>query len=388
MRSGWQVAICVFAGGCAGRVPSPTSSPAPPTVFHAESQVITPGGGGGERELMSRGESALAQQKWAEAIDAFELLVAAGRIDDALARDAARILYDLGLAYEGAGQREKASARYHELARRFPATAEARAGLVRVLEVHAYLEQWPELGETSKTLLSRADIDPIDRLTALGGRGLSEVELGADGDAMRDVQAGLDLVDELHYGAENRLPVAAAQLRFALAEIRRLRSERIVLLPVTPDFLLKIEARCQGLLDAQNTYADAIRSVDPHWAAMSGYRIGEMYRDLHRDLMLIPPTSQAKTEKQKQLFFAMMHLRYRVLLEKGLEMMRRTLALGQRIGDDSSWLLRARRAEADMEVALVDEKATLAKFPYGEEELRKALDVLQKKAEASPPPTP
>jgi hypothetical protein len=123
-----------------------------------------------------------------------------------------------------------------------------------------------------------------------------------------------------------------------------------------------------------------MRSEDPHWAAMSGYRIGEMYRALHHDLVQIPPTDQAKTDKQRQLFFAMMHMRYRVLLEKGLEMMKRTTAFASKNPDVVQWAKRAETARADMEQALADEKAIFATFPYTEDEVQKALSILEKKA--------
>jgi tetratricopeptide (TPR) repeat protein len=356
-------------------------SPEPPIAIQAEPQIITKDEGASERELMERGTRALGLQQWREAADAFETLVAAHRVGGE-GPSAPSVLYHLALAYEGLGERERARDRYHELAEAYPSSAEARAALERAEAIHAFLEEWKALGDTAATLLSRTDLDEVDRLTALGARGLSRVEGGDDAGAMRDIQDGLDIVDTLRYGAENRLPVGAAQLRFALAEVRRARSERISFLPVSADFLVKIEMRCQGLLDAQNAYADAIRSVDPHWAAMSGFRIGEMYRTLHRDLMLIPPTEQAKSDPQKQLFFAMMHVRYRVLLEKGLEMMQRTVALGAKVHDTSSWVTRAQAAQKDMELALADEQATIARFPYSEETIQKALDILKKKAEA------
>ena len=81
---------------------------------------------------------------------------------------------------------------------------------------------------------------------------------------------------------------------------------------------LSANARCDGLMDAQHAYGEAMRSTDAHWIAMSGFRVGEMYRKLHHDLMVIPPTLLAKSDKQKQIFFAIMHVRYRVLLEKVL----------------------------------------------------------------------
>ena len=44
----------------------------------------------------------------------------------------------------------------------------------------------------------------------------------------------------------------------------------------------------------------------------------------------------------------MMRVRYRVLLEKGLEMMKRTVALGTQTAEVSPWVERARAAEAEM----------------------------------------
>ena len=181
-------------------------------------------------------------------------------------------------------------------------------------------------------ILARKDIDPAERMLGLGARGLSKIQAGEETAATRAIQQGLELMDETRYGATGQLPVAAAMLKYANGELRKFRSEKISLNPPGSDFVLKLEMRCAFLLEAQSSYADAIRSVDPQWAAMSGYRVGEMYRTLHHDLMLIPPTDKAKTEHDKQLFYGIMHVRYRVLLEKGLEMMKRTLALGEKTG--------------------------------------------------------
>jgi hypothetical protein len=63
-------------------------------------------------------------------------------------------------------------------------------------------------------------------------------------------------------------------------------------------------------------------------------------------------------------------------------MMRRTVALGAKVHDTSSWVTRAEAAQKEMEIALADEQAILAKFPYSEETIQKALDLMQKKVEA------
>ena len=135
----------------------------------------------------------------------------------------------------------------------------------------------------------------MDRIVALGSRGLARVELGEDGPRLKDVLDGLEIADQLHYGARDVLPVAVAQLRFALGEVRRVRSERITFDPLPADFAEKKSRSVRRLLEAQAAYAMAVRSIDPHWAAMAGYRVGEMYRALHRDLMQIPPPATSKT---------------------------------------------------------------------------------------------
>ena len=97
---------------------------------------------------------------------------------------------------------------------------------------------------------------------------------------------------------------------------------------------------------------------------------------------MILPNDKAKTEHDKQLFYGIMHVRYRVLLEKGNEMMKRTLALGEKTGVGSAWMKRAETLKVEMDRALEEETAILAKFPFTEQELQRALEIMKKKAEA------
>lgn len=369
----WSLAIAVLAG-CGGA----SQKVVEPSGHHdVPNQIIGPRAEGTAQELLAKGERALIAQKWQEAIDAFEAVIAA---DPAAANDP-NVLYDLAVAYEGIGEREKARARFREVIRRFPNDPHAKHALAREVSLDAYLEDWKALGEAGEVILARKDIDAVEKMLGLGARGLARAISGDEAGASHDIQTGLDLVEENRYGATGQLPVAAAMLRFAHGELRKLRSEKISLNPPGPDFVLRLEMRCQLLLDAQSAYADAIRSVDPHWAAMSGFRVGDMYRTLHHDLMLIPPTEKAKTESDKQLFFGIMHVRYRVLLEKGIEMMKRTLSLGERTGVASAWMKRAEASKQEMEKALGEEQAALKKFPFTEEELQRALELLKKKAQ-------
>ena len=82
---------------------------------------------------------------------------------------------------------------------------------------------------------------------------------------------------------------------------------------------------------------------------------------------------------QNALFKGAMMLRYRILLEKGLGTLERTLNLETKAGAKSAWLDHARKAKASVEKQLAEEKTELAKLPYSEDELKKALDLLAKK---------
>jgi hypothetical protein len=368
--------------GCAARTVGPIAPPEPARHIDLPSRIVTADEVTTEAELARRGERALLEQRWQDAVNAYRVLVAAGSSPE----HTAEYLLDLGLALEGLQDRAKARDTFLELVARFPEGPRARAALVRAATLDAYLEDWGALERIGETLLAREDLEDLDRIVALGARGLARVELGEDMRASGDIHDGLDLSDQLHYGARDVLPVAVAQLRFALGELRRIRSERIRFDPLPPDFVEKLEERCAGLLEAQEAYAMAVRSIDPHWAAMAGYRVGAMYRTLHRELMEIPPPATSKTPKQKQIFYAFMHIRYRVLLEKGVREIEQTVALGERTSDSSPWIQRAREAKQEMDTALADEKAQIERMPFTEDEVKTALDLLKKKV--TPPPTP
>jgi len=380
MGWGWTALVVtgLVAWGCA---PSRERPPAPPVPEHIDAQprIVTPDEVTTEAELEEKGERALVEQRWQDAVTAYSTLVAV----DPAGPHASERMFDLGLAFEGLQDRTRARDTFLELARRFPGGPRTRAALVRAATLDAYLEDWKALGTIGDALLARDDLDDIDQILALGARGLARVELDDDMAGSTDIHEGLDRADQLHYGERDVLPVAVAQLRFGLGELRRIRSERIKFDPLPPDFIAKLEERCADLLEAQEAYAKAVRSVDPHLAAMSGYRVGEMYRSLHRDLMQIPPPATSKTQRQKDMFYAFMHIRYRILLEKGLREMAQTVALGERTSDSSAWITRARDALADMQTALADEKAQIEKMPFTEEEVKMALDAVQKKALAA-----
>ena len=303
--------------------------------------------------------------------------------------------FNSGVAHEGMGERDVALQRYRDLAKRYPKEAIVKHGLVRLTRLLGYLERWPELEKAADSLLARGPSLPVmDRIEGLGAKALALVQQGEADKALVQVSKAKVLIEKHGFGRGGAPPVQLAQVAFSLGEVRRLKSEKIKLVleaedgrpRLADDFANVLEARCQGLLDAQAAYTDAMRSRDAHWSAMSGYRVGQLYQQLHRETMAIPTPKAATDLKKKQLFHAAMRLRYRILLEKGLRMMTGTVRLGERTGMDSYWVTRAREAKKSLEQALADEKAALAKLPYTEEQMQLALEKL--KGRKAPPATP
>ncbi len=317
-----------------------------------------------------------------------ELAPAAAEFDRIVAVDpsgptARPSLYNAGIAYLGLGERDKALARFRDSVDRFPDSPTTRAALLRISRILSYEERWPELEKTAAEVLDRKDLTVLEEIEALGAQGLALVSQGRAEEGFAPIVKARNLIEDNHLGESGTPPIELAQVSFALGEIRKVRSEQIVFEPFPPDFGAVLEARCTGLLDAQEAYTDAMRARDAHWSAMSGYRVGQLYEQLHRDVMKVPTPAAATSVRQKQLWEGAMRLRYRILLEKGLKMMEGTVRLGERTGESSAWIGRAREAQKELELALADEKAELAKMPFTEDEMRDALDKLKKKAPAS-----
>jgi len=373
------LALLGVVAGCgaesAPAVKTPEAAPPEGPTFEVSTVVVSPFT---EDELVKefeRAKSLLLAGEHGEAAKAFDKLVRLSP-DGVVAPPS---LYNAAVAYEALGEREEAAARHRELLRRFPGHALERSSLFRLGRSLAYLERWSELVTVADRLLAREDLATLEVIEARASRALGLVEQDRVDDAYREISVARDLVERERLGEAGKPPIELAALWFAVGEVRRKRSEVIVFSPMPPDFAAVLEKRCQGLLDAQAAYTEAMRSLDAHWSAMAGFRVGQLYQDLHRDVMRAETPRAADTLRKKQLFEGAMRLRYRVLLEKGLAMMDGTVRLGERTGEASAWIERAREAKRALEGSLADEKAALAKLPFTEEELREALESLKKK---------
>ena len=369
---------CVACAGRSSQPPAVAGSPTSPAQnISVPRTVVTPERATSLEELYREAELERARGELARAVFLFDRIAAL----DPAGEWGPRALLRAAELSEQLGDRYGAVGRLEQVCRRYPGHESEVEALVRSVRLLAFLEQWDRAGRAAARVLEHtADLSPVQQVLAYGARGLGLLFGGDPEAAERVIEKGRSVIDQYQLDRAGRVPSDLAPLYFALGELRRWRAERIRFVPVPTNFGAVLEQRCQLLLDAQSAYSDVMRAYDAHWSAMAGYRVGELYQSLHEDLMRVPPPATADTPARRQLFEGAMRLRYAVLLQKAKAMMDHTLAMVERTGERSEWVLKTRDARATIEQQIDRENAALDALPYSRLELQAALDELAQRS--------
>ncbi len=376
-RHFWVPGLLGLTLGCAPGAAPKVEAP-PPRAIAVPRTVVTPKDSLSVPELYERARALAENGEHARAANEFERVA---RLDPEgeLADDAtfyAASERDLASDFEGA------ATGYEAVARRYPRSPLAKVALLRGTRLWAHLEQWPRAGELARQLLDAGlELDPFERVLVAGAIALARLDANDERAAETFIERGRALIDEHRLDAAGRLSRDLAPVYFALGELRRRRAERVVFVPQPSNFGVVLEQRCQLLLDAQGAYSDSMRAYDAHWSAMAGFRVGELYERLHRDLMLVEPPASADTLEKRQLFEGAMRLRYSILLKKAAGMLEHTLSMANRTGEESAWVARSRESEASIKEALRREEAAIAALPFHRSVLETAMQNLQQRVE-------
>jgi tetratricopeptide (TPR) repeat protein len=113
-----------------------------------------------------------------------------------------------------------------------------------------------------------------------------------------------------------------------------------------------LESKAQLLLSAQGHYLRAIRRGDGEWATASGYRIGELYEELHRQMTEAPVPAGLDSE-HAAVYREELAKKVRVLLEKAMKVYDSTLATAQRVNARSDFVERTAAALQRMRALLL-----------------------------------
>ena len=237
------------------------------------------------------------------------------------------------------------------------------------------------------------ELTPEDRIEALVDAGVGHYMLGAhDSEGPHRYTAEYRFLEarRLYRKASEtaRLDVAyfIAQAAFYLAEIARLEfSEKKLAFPsaaaiadaqlqaqqraakgaVPPEVTLEkllgeqLEEKCQRLLRAQYAYLRTIREEHPGWASASGYNVGQMYLQLHDEMVQLP-TPADLTAEQAALYQKVVRKRVMILLTKAQQTWSSTVDMVTRTGAESEWAVRTRDSLEQLRQKLLEESSATA----------------------------
>jgi tetratricopeptide (TPR) repeat protein len=358
------LAAALALAACAGprpRPPAPPDTAAPPPeaakpadITFPEPLVIeaTPDdrelAGKNDEELFAVGTAAFAAGEYARAAAAF------ARLADQFpgSRRHATALYDAGLAYEQLSEWRLALERFRALRDGYTGR-DADEAAFRVAECLWHLGELEEARAELDRLAARTDLEADDRVRALVQRGVVEVDLGRLEDAERTLHAALDAwrradekqrLDEYH----------PAQAHYYLGEVYRGHFLAVKLDPSRDDeaaLAAALERKAQLLLAAQGHYLRAIQVGNPDWGVAAGYRIGELYDALHRELTEAP-LPRGLDEEHRAAYQAQLRDRVRVLVTKAIAIYENTVQAAQRTGVSNRFVEEARGSLERMKAAL------------------------------------
>jgi tetratricopeptide (TPR) repeat protein len=320
------------------------------------------------------------------------------RLDVELADKNDEELFAIGTAAFGAGEYRRAAAAFSRLADVHPqsahaATAVFNAGLsfqkseewrlalerfrafvksyegpdaidaeFRIAQCLYHLDDLDEARDLLKALVERPGLEPDLRIRALAERGVVELEAGRGEEAERTLQLALQAWREA--GDAERLDEwHAAQAQFYLGEVYREWFRAIPLVPKGSDeaeLATALENKAQMLLTAQGHYIRTIRMQNEQWAVAAGFRCGELYDELRRQMLeapLPPGLSSEEAAAYRELLLA----RLRILAEKAIVAYEQTLALAARARVDDNRFLEPTRKALDEMRAVLTEKRTAAR---------------------------
>ena len=166
---------------------------APPADPHRRPSrvIVTPDEVATEPELAARGERALMEQRWQDAADAYRTLVAADATPAHL-----RVPLRPGARARGHADRERGARHVPRSGAALPRRAQGARGARPRGEPRRVPRGLEGPRRRSATrCCARSDLEDVDRIVALGSRGLARVELGEDGRASKDIFDGLELAD-------------------------------------------------------------------------------------------------------------------------------------------------------------------------------------------------
>ncbi len=326
---------------------APPRGPAPELRFDPQPLEATPLDveleGKNDEELFAIGAAAFSAGDFRRAAAAF------ARLADLFpaSRHEAAALYDAGLAYERLEAWRLALERFRTLERKYVGPDATEASF-RSAECLYHLGELADARAALDRLAARGDLPPAEAVRALTQRGIVELEDGKPEQAERSLRLAVARWQAAS-DSERLDDYYPAQAQFYLGEVYRSWFVAIRLDPSAGGegkLGKDLEYKAEMLLSAQGHYLRAIKIGNADWAVASGYRIGELYDDLHRQLVEAP-LPPGLDDEHTAAYRSELKKRVRVLVTKAIAIYERTLATAERARVDDNKFVEKTQASLD-----------------------------------------
>lgn len=258
-------------------------------------------------------------------------------------------LYNAGLCLSDTGQNDAAAQHFRDVIARSSDATDVKHAHLLLSNLLVRTEHWEEALQVIDRALLRTDYDADDREELLARR--AQASFGAEkwDDANRDAHAALAYYTARPEDARVHDDFYVSAANFIVAEVARQRASQIQLTQEAVEIQRdELERHARLLLEAQREYFNTIRLGNAHWAAASGYRVGQMYDDFWNTITRapVPPRPDLSADLYR-VFGDEYHRKLREMVEPllrhAISYWEMTLLMVERTGARNEWVDRTRQ---------------------------------------------
>ncbi len=287
------------------------------------------------RMLLDRGNQALAEGRWDDALRIYDQLVA--EFPHASVLPLAH--FNAAQALEGKRQWDQAIARYRLVISSGAEPRDATDAAVRIGVIQSELERWGDAAAQFESLLARTDLEPGDRIEAMARLGYVLVEQKAYVRAEKVLSEAVSYYSRVAQTRELETNYYVAMAYYYLANIPHRQAREVPLrVTSTKDEQLHkdLEAKRKLLVLAYDRYVVALQRRNPYWATAAGYQMSQMFKDFWDDVVTAPLPANLSA-REAGFYKRALHDYVRDYLEKAMYGHTKNVELAQAYRTSTEW---------------------------------------------------
>ena len=307
--------------------------------------------------LFEQGQNALASQKWALCDESFERLIA--KFPES--RYVHPSLYNRGLCLEHRRLHDLAANVFRRHAQLSTDEKDRLDGLFRMGFNLVRSTRWVEASHLYDQLLQSGMLGAADKAECYLRRATAELHLTRYGRAEKDLKTAMALIKEAYEGVVDGSDLMA-EAHFRRGEIYQHLSHGVRLkLPVSR-MHGDLRDKARFFRQSQASYIDAVNVRNAYWATAAGLRLGEIYEEFYRDVLLAE--APHLTTDEKSYYQIELRRQLQPLLEESLTIYETNITMSERIGAQNEWVEET-EARVSRLRSLIEENAKAAKAADG-----------------------